>query len=299
MAGFIDEYFRGWLLATINLSDIAAAGGRPLGLLTSLVLPRSMLLSDFTRLLDGIDDCCKASGTRVIGGNLKEGQAVDVQATALGFVPRTVRMRRSGCSVGDVLAVVGDVGLFWSAFGTALRGVEWPTEYSSEFQRNLLTPRPKLVEGQVLADRARLSSCMDNSDGLYPSIAALLGNSGYGAIVDFDSVSWPQSVSWAAGRLGCTPGALALGWGDWSLVCTLHPSALQMAQDDLAAVGGAVVPIGRITSDEGIKVLESGLVGRMRPVDSERFAADSWFQAGIEAYLDELLLGPSVEHRGT
>jgi len=39
LLGFADEYYRGWLLATINLSDIAAAGARPAGVLTSLQLP--------------------------------------------------------------------------------------------------------------------------------------------------------------------------------------------------------------------------------------------------------------------
>ena len=36
--GFPDLYYAGWLLATINLSDLAAAGADPLGLLTSLQL---------------------------------------------------------------------------------------------------------------------------------------------------------------------------------------------------------------------------------------------------------------------
>ena len=53
--GFNDPYYRGWLLATINLSDLAAAGAEPLGLLTSLQLPASTTIADFERLLDGID----------------------------------------------------------------------------------------------------------------------------------------------------------------------------------------------------------------------------------------------------
>src|SRR5437763_819197 len=70
--GFSDYYHWGWLLAAINLSDIAAAGAGPVGLLSSLTLPMSLDLDEFYRLLDGIDDCCRAVGTHVIGGNLKE-----------------------------------------------------------------------------------------------------------------------------------------------------------------------------------------------------------------------------------
>src|SRR5437870_493268 len=66
--GFTDFYYRGWLLATINLSDLAAAGARPLGLLTSLVLKNETTVNQLLRLLDGIDACCSQCETRVIGG---------------------------------------------------------------------------------------------------------------------------------------------------------------------------------------------------------------------------------------
>src|SRR5690348_5822441 len=51
--GFSDPYYEGWLLATANLSDLAAAGAHPLGLMTSLTLPAATTVHDFTRLLDG------------------------------------------------------------------------------------------------------------------------------------------------------------------------------------------------------------------------------------------------------
>ena len=82
--GFDDHFFIGWLLATINLSDLAAAGADPLGIMTSLQLPASTRLVDFERLLDGLDACCAESGTCVLGGNLKEAPKLDVAATAVG-----------------------------------------------------------------------------------------------------------------------------------------------------------------------------------------------------------------------
>lgn len=68
--GFTDEYFRGWLLelsTCLILPPLALAHG---GMLTSFVLPAEMPLTDFTRLLDGVDACCVAADTRVVGGNL-------------------------------------------------------------------------------------------------------------------------------------------------------------------------------------------------------------------------------------
>ena len=112
--GFSDLYYRGWLLATINLSDLAAEGARPLGLLTSLTLPNETTIEQFVRLLDGIDDCCKLSETCVVGGNLKEGRRIELTGTAIGLCEKDRFLLRSGCRPGDLIVVVGDLGLFWA-----------------------------------------------------------------------------------------------------------------------------------------------------------------------------------------
>src|SRR4051812_30627116 len=60
--GIRDYYHWGWLLASINLSDLAAAGASPIGLLTSLTLPGDMSQAILERFLDGVDECCDAYG---------------------------------------------------------------------------------------------------------------------------------------------------------------------------------------------------------------------------------------------
>ena len=101
--GYEDLYYWGWLLATINLSDLAAAGAKPLGLLTSLMLPNDISVGDFERLLDGIDECCEQSETKVLGGNIKEGSGIVLSATAFGSCERTNLLSRRGCNMGDLL----------------------------------------------------------------------------------------------------------------------------------------------------------------------------------------------------
>src|SRR5690242_13354888 len=49
-----DPYHTGWLLATINLSDLAAAGARPEGLVVNYTLPPSTPLADLNALMDGV-----------------------------------------------------------------------------------------------------------------------------------------------------------------------------------------------------------------------------------------------------
>lgn len=92
--GFTDFYYYGWLLGTINLSDVAASGARPLGFLNSLVLPSSVRVRDLIRLLDGLDSVLALSNTKVIGGNLKEDIKVAAHGTAFGVVRKDLVLRR-------------------------------------------------------------------------------------------------------------------------------------------------------------------------------------------------------------
>jgi len=289
IAGFADEYYRGWLLATINLSDVAAAGAQPLGMVTSLVLPASMPVADFERLLDGIDACCAEVGTSVIGGNLKEGSKIDITATAFGLCVGGSPLSRSGARPGDVVALVGDIGLFWAGLGCILAKVEIPVEYQQILMKNVLTPLPMLAAGMALRSSQLVTSCMDNSDGLYPSMETLGAANEVGVDLDFGSVVWMPAVRWAADALQVDAVRFALGWGDWQLVITYPPEHAARLADLMEAQGVALTSIGTIASQRGTRILHGGHFGELSPIDSQRFASDSWFTTGIGAYEDSLL----------
>src|SRR5437870_5185558 len=162
--GYNDLYYAGWLLATINLSDLAASGARPLGFLSSLVLPNDTTVEQFRRLLDGIDECCSQSGTRVIGGNLKEGSRVELTGSAIGVCDAHRVMSRTGCKDGDLVAVIGDLGLFWAGALAKRANMAQDTAEQGGLLRSVLTPQPKIRIGHELAQRTVLSACLDNSD---------------------------------------------------------------------------------------------------------------------------------------
>jgi thiamine-monophosphate kinase len=294
IAGFPDEYYRGWLVVTINLSDLAAAGARPLGLVTSLVLPSSTTTKDFERLLDGIDACCAQANTTVVGGNLKEGSKLDVSATAIGYCQGSPMSRR-GSSPGDCLAVVGDLGLFWAGLELVRRGVQLPAEHRDELLRNVLTPTPQLRAGQALLDSGVITSCMDNSDGLYSSLETFRLMNGVGFELDFSQVSWHPAVEWAANEMGIDPVRFALGWGDWQLLVTFKDSDMETVERAAEVAGSGLTVIGLVAEDQRILIDADGTQGQLAPIDSQRFAKDSWFSIGLQAYEDRLFRRPIVE----
>lgn len=296
--GFTDLFYRGWLLATINLSDLAAAGARPLGLVTSFVLPPTMLVSDLMRLLDGVDACCAECYTRVVGGNLKEtpkdNPKIDMAATAIGLC-ETKPLSRVGAQAGDWIAVIGDLGLFWAGVLAVQSGLLDSLSLAQggreELLRNVLTPRPKVRLGRDLAAQGLLSACQDNSDGLYPTLFQLAETNGLRVEANFSSVSWAPEILVVADSLQLDPVRFALGWGDWQLIgCGKEERRHEVE----TLCQGHKIPvhfIGHLAPGSGVWLTHKNHRAPMIPLDSQRFTLDSWFTTGISAYIDALTQG--------
>lgn len=291
--GYTDYYYFGWLLATINLSDLAAAGAEPMGLLTCLQLPRDMLISDFARLLDGIDDCCNTSGTRVLGGNLKEGTTADISGTALGHCD-TLPLRRAGARPGDEVYVLGRLGAFWAGYLGESRYKTRCEELLVHLRSAVLTPKPLTDAGIRLRQAALVSSCMDNSDGLLPSLWLLAEASNVSIELDVDRFLFESEVLQVAEIAEVDPWRLALGWGDWSLVFTASPEVAGKLQEIAASCGLPLSPIGSVRRGDGVRARIGEACGIPMRLESERFAKDSWFQTGLESYIDTFLTSPLI-----
>lgn len=290
--GYTRLYYRGWLLAAINLSDLAAAGARPLGLLTSLVLKNDTTSGELRDLLDGIDDCCSACHTKVVGGNLKESGKIDVSATAIGICKKGRRMSRTGCGEGDLIVVVGDLGSFWAGTLAVKHGLSMDESTRKRILHNVLTPMPKIDVARVLAEKRILKACMDNSDGLYPSLAQLADTNHVRMHIKMEDVVFPQEVIGISSILKVDPVRLALGWGDWQLIACLDPAKLGELQAAGMRQNVPIFVVGRVERGSGVILDHDGRSGPMYPIDSQRFTKDSWFTAGIESYIKALTEGP-------
>lgn len=110
----------GWKAAAQNISDIAAMGATPTGLLVSLGFPDDTDPLWVTRFSQGVTEACRAlvgDGCGVIGGDLSGAPQIVVSITALGDPPETGVITRSGATPGDMVAVAGTLG--YAAAGLA------------------------------------------------------------------------------------------------------------------------------------------------------------------------------------
>ena len=161
--------------------------------------------------------------------------------------------------------------------------------------KNVLRPTAKLAVGSSARRAGLLSAAIDNSDGLYPSLAQLAEASDVTIVVEPSSWSFTDGVVAVAGELGIEPRRLALGWGDWQLVATCRPELVAELQLVADGCGCGLHVLGRVEAgDSQVDVCDGGKRGPLIRLDSQRFSPDSWFSAGLDAYIEAMLKLPFI-----
>lgn len=213
----------GYRATMAAVSDLAAMGAAPLGVLSALVLPPAFGDEALGALAEGQRAAVAALGTAVIGGNLARGGELSITTTALGRTPRP--LARAGAREGDGIWVAGAVGLAGAGLALLLGGAAGAEERLSEAGRAAVAawrrPRARLEAG--LAARGRARCAIDVSDGLGQDVGHLARASGVRAILDAGALVAPELAAVAA-EIGREGVELALQGGeDYALVIGLPP----------------------------------------------------------------------------
>lgn len=239
----------GYKAAAVNLSDLAAMGAEPQGLLVSLALPPDMHVEDVLELYEGLNE----PAVPVVGGDTVAAPTIVLTVTALGASERVPG--RAGARPGDVLVVTGPLG--GSAAG--LYALEHALEGFDELVRMHRRPPLRLAEGRRLAALAH--AMLDVSDGILADAAKMADRSGCRVVIDVERLPLAPGIGdvadlpfWARGE-------------DYELLAAV-PS------DDATALGLPV--IGSCERGSGV---EPRGVGSARPSGWDSFRRSSGAQA--------------------
>ncbi|MDB5340642.1 MAG: thiL [Planctomycetaceae bacterium] len=197
----------GWKSLGVNLSDIAAMGGRAVAAVVSIALPRGRAWELAQGIQEGIDALARQFNVCIAGGdtNTWDGPLV-ISITALGEPLGQGPVRRGGARLGDWILVTGHLG--GSIAGKHLNFI------------------PRLEEARLLQEQVELHAMIDISDGLAADLHHILDESRVGAKIIAAQV--PISSAAQATTDGRTPLAHALGDGeDFELLMTLSPADAQ------------------------------------------------------------------------
>jgi thiamine-monophosphate kinase len=167
----------GWVAAIASLSDLAAVGAGPLGLVVSVETPPDMEEAFVREVAEGLEYASRAHGVFILGGDTNVAPAMSLTTCAVGLVPRERVLTRLGASVGDAVFLSGLAGT-GNALGLArLTGLP-----DDAFPEEGYRPTAELAMGRLL--RGFASSCMDTSDGVLATLDQMMRVNGTGFVVD-------------------------------------------------------------------------------------------------------------------
>ena len=166
-----DPWLIGWMAVTVNLSDIAAVGAKPVGLVISQIIPDNMDEVFIKRLSEGISDACEEFQTYILGGDLNSGSQLIITGTATGIIDNGNIMTRHGINEDDTIFISGKAGL-GNAY--ALNKFSGTPGLTIDYK-----PKARIKEGILLREYA--TACMDTSDGVISALDQLarINNTGF------------------------------------------------------------------------------------------------------------------------
>lgn len=238
-----------WKLLASNLSDLAAKGAAPIGVLLGFMLGDDAWDRAFAA---GLEQALAHYNVALLGGDTvaNRGDKRALGLTALGMATHRPVPSRAGAQPGDILYVTGTLGDALAGFELIDAGFDEVGPLADAFNR----PVARVADGQALAPV--VTAMMDVSDGLLLDAERLATASQIGIEIDLACV--PLSPLYASYRTSSLESRMqAASWGDdYQLLFTISPEA---------ALSVPATAIGRVLSGGGLTLKDGANPVKLPP----------------------------------
>jgi thiamine-monophosphate kinase len=260
---------------SVNVSDIAAMGGRPLYLLFSLGLPSGFDEDWAVRLSTGVAEGCRRYDCALIGGDtVKSPKGVVLTLSVIGEMEEKQVLYRHGAKAGDIIYVSGPLGLAAGGLALFRRKIAGDVEFSSLYDAHL-DPVARVDLGRILAESGLVHAMMDLSDGLATDLSHICAQSRLGAKIFKEQLPADPALKKAAVLLDQESLHWMISGGeDFELLLTVAPRATKKLQEVMAKFGHFLYPVGKMIKGNGVLLVSAGLDGRPSEISIDFFGFD-------------------------
>ncbi|WP_116092452.1 thiamine-phosphate kinase [Sphingomonas crusticola] len=240
-----------WKLVAVNLSDLAAKGARPIGILLGYALGSDEYDAAF---VEGLREALDRFDVPLLGGDtilMPDGAPRAYGLTAIGEAGPGGTPSRAGAQPGDILYVTGSIGLAGLGLAIARGTRAGPAEWLQAYRR----PWPRLAEGRALAPLVHAMA--DISDGLLIDATRMAKASGLAVQINLTAVPVAEGSNRAARLAAITAG------DDYELLFAAPPG-LALGQPGFApitAIGNFASGSGLLLTDREGEVPPPGRLG--------------------------------------
>ncbi len=183
----INPWWSGYCSVLVNVNDIAAMGGIPMGM-TNVLSSSNPEITE--QIMDGINEGVKKFGVPMVGGHTHPDtpyEALDVAIS--GIVGKNDVLPSCGAKMDDNVIVAIDLD------GSVYPGTEINWDTTSD-------KSPKYVQDQIkvmntIAKKHLVHACKDISNpGIVGTLGMLLEASNMGAKIDLELIPKPEGMDW-------------------------------------------------------------------------------------------------------
>ena len=217
----------GWKSAAVNLSDVAAMGGRPIGTFLSIALPHNVETDWVDCFIDGYKEISDLFNTPLLGGDTTSSlDRICINVGVMGVAQKGYPKKRSTAQVGDLVCVTGPLGDSACGLQIILNHLERNADEKHLVERHY-RPMPRVEMGLLLAQNESVHAMMDISDGIGSDLRHILKASKVGAKVDVKRIPLSAEMQRVCVSQGWDPLDFAIGGGeDYELLFTASPDVI-------------------------------------------------------------------------
>lgn len=234
----------GWNAVAANLSDLASAGAKPLGLLMACGLPRKMPEEGVRLIAEGMAKCAKQHKTRVLGGDLNETESIILTGTAFGIARFPIR--RSGAKPGDMLVLTGPLGASAAGYLVYWSKKERKTPVEEKLVHRFNYPAARTALMAELNIKGLVNSATDISDGLASSVHNICSESKTGALVEYVGIPLFEGFEEYCRKNSKAPLELLNLGSDYEILASLPQECFSAARRIARRHGGELFEIGTV-----------------------------------------------------
>lgn len=245
-----DPWQLGWKSAAVNVSDIAAMGGKPIATFLSIALPKGLSVKWIRAFMEGYGKITELYGIPLLGGDTTSSpDRLCINVAVLGEAASGTAKLRSTAKPGDLICVTGTLGDSAAGLQAILRNAQRDSMVKTLIERHYL-PHPRVAEGLALAQCDGVHAMMDISDGIGSDLRHILEASGtddeaLGARIELGALPLSAETKTFCSRHGLDPYELATSGGeDYELLFTVEPSAEASLNVEHTVIG-RIVPAQR------------------------------------------------------
>ncbi len=252
----------GYKSLAVNLSDIAAMGGKPTAFFLSLSLPKDLDVTWVDAFADGMNELAQQTKVPLLGGDTTGSSGpIVINIAVLGEASRRAIKMRSSAKPGDIVAVTGFLGDSGAGLRFVLEG--FPRDVNSDallLRHN--RPHPHLAQGAWLASQKAVHAMMDLSDGVNSDICRILTASNVGVELELTKLPISVELQRSADTFGWDAQKMAaIGGEDYGLLLTVASEKWEKVREDFCKKFNTPFhAIGKIVSaGAGLQFVRNGV----------------------------------------